>query len=68
MGIYMMNRNNINFIPKNTFFGFDHLMNVLIKNKVLPNIFEYEGYWLDIGRPDDYAQAIKDNENKSFLK
>ena len=22
----------------------------------------YDGYWLDIGRPDDYARAIEDFE------
>ena len=64
----MVNRANIDFIPKNTFFGFDHLMNALIMKKLFPNIYEYEGYWFDIGRPDDYAKAIKDNKEKPFLK
>lgn len=68
MGIYMMNKNNLKYIPKNTFFGFDHLMNTLIENNILPNIYEFDGYWLDIGRPDDYEKAISDNEKKPFLK
>ncbi len=24
--------------------------------------YPYEGYWLDIGRPDDYEQAVRDFE------
>jgi NDP-sugar pyrophosphorylase family protein len=24
----------------------------------------YDGYWLDIGRPDDYAKAIDDFETR----
>ena len=68
MGIYMMNKSSLKYIPKNTFFGFDHLMNKLIESNVLPYIYEFDGYWLDIGRPDDYEKAIEDNEKKPFLK
>lgn len=67
MGIYMMNKNNLQYIPKNTFFGFDHLMNKLIEYNKLPYIYEFDGYWLDIGRPDDYEKAINDNERAPFL-
>lgn len=66
MGIYMMNKKNLEYIPNNTYFGFDHLMNTLIDRKILPFIYEFEGYWLDIGRPDDYEKAINDNKVKSF--
>lgn len=68
MGIYMMNKNNLKYIPTNIFFGFDHLMNALIEKNMLPYIFEFDGYWLDIGRPDDYEKAISDNENINFLR
>lgn len=68
MGIYMMNKNNLQHIPYNTFFGFDHLMNTLIERNILPYIYEFDGYWLDIGRPDDYEKAINDNEIESFVK
>jgi NDP-sugar pyrophosphorylase family protein len=60
MGIYMVNKNVLAYIPENTFFGFDHLMNLLIEKFELPAIYEYDGYWLDIGRADDYEQAIRD--------
>ena len=67
MGVYMMNINNLNFIPQNTFFGFDHLMNILIENNKFPFVYEYDGYWLDIGRPDDYDQAVSDHDKKPFV-
>lgn len=66
MGIYMVNIKILNLIPQNEFFGFDHLMYFLIKNKMFPKVFEYSGYWLDIGRPLDYEKAIIDYENNDF--
>lgn len=67
MGVYMVNRKNIDFIPADTFFGFDHLMNTLIDKKILPKVFEYDGYWLDIGRPEDYEKAIEEFSTKNFF-
>ena len=62
MGIYMINKTIINKIPENTIFGFDHLMMRLLKDKIPVNVFSYDGYWLDIGRPDDYEKAIDEFE------
>ena len=61
MGVYMANKNIKNYIP-NSFFGFDNLMlDLLSKNKPV-KLYEFEGYWLDIGKPDDYMKAIDDFE------
>jgi NDP-sugar pyrophosphorylase family protein len=60
MGIYMVNKKVVDYIPKDEFFGFDHLMNLLIEKYEYPSIFEYNGYWLDIGRPDDYEKAVNE--------
>ncbi len=68
MGVYMINRKVIDYIPKDTFFGFDHLMKLLIEKSEFPTIFEYKGYWLDIGRPDDYEKAVNEIDKMSFLK
>lgn len=57
MGIYMVNREVLKYIPKDTFFGFDHLMYKLIEEGKLPKVYEYKGSWLDIGRPSDYEIA-----------
>ena len=60
MGIYMVNKKVVDYIPKDKFFGFDHLMNLLIAKYEYPSIFEYNGYWLDIGRPEDYEKAVNE--------
>ena len=70
MGIYMVSRKAVEYIPENTFYGFDHLMLDLMKDKKEPKVNRFHGYWLDIGRPDDYEQAIDefDKLKDKFLK
>lgn len=59
MGIYMVSKKVIDYIPT-TFYGFDSLMLDLLKRKKKVSINKFNGYWLDIGRPDDYEKAIDD--------
>jgi NDP-sugar pyrophosphorylase family protein len=59
MGIYMVNKKVLDFIPNNQAFGFDHLMLLLLKNNIPVSVSSYAGLWLDIGRPDDYLEAIE---------
>jgi len=59
MGVYVVNRNALQYIPKDTFFGFDHLMYKLLEVKRPATVFEYDGFWLDIGRPSDYELATE---------
>ena len=70
MGVYMVSKRVLQDIPQDAFYGFDHLMADLIKNKQKPKIKKFSGYWLDIGRPDDYKQAIDEFEKLKewFLK
>ena len=58
MGVYVLSRRALDFIPEDTLYGFDHLVLDLLKAGEKINVVEHEGYWLDIGRPDDYARAI----------
>jgi NDP-sugar pyrophosphorylase family protein len=68
MGVYMVNKEVMNYIPRDTFFGFDHLMHKLIEVRNPATVYEYGGFWLDIGRPDDYEIANKKiNEPSSNL-
>lgn len=60
MGIYMVNRAVLEFIPPQKPYGFDQLMLDMIRASKPPTVAPYDGYWLDIGRPDDYAQAIEE--------
>jgi NDP-mannose synthase len=62
MGIYMANRRVLDFIPDGAPFGFDGLMHAFLRSKERVHVRPYSGYWLDIGRPDDYARAVEDFE------
>jgi NDP-sugar pyrophosphorylase family protein len=70
MGIYMASKKILDIIPEGQAYGFDHLMLELIRQENFASIREHKGYWLDIGRPDDYMQAIEEFEQKKsvFLK
>jgi NDP-sugar pyrophosphorylase family protein len=63
MGVYMVNREVIDFIPMELPYGFDNLMHALIDAKREVMVRAYDGYWLDIGRPDDYVRAIDEFES-----
>lgn len=58
MGIYAVNHQILQYIPENTPYGFDHLMLDLLAAGTPASVARHSGYWLDIGRPDDYIQAI----------
>ena len=60
MGVYVFEKNLINSIPKNKYFGFDQLIHQMIRQKLKINTYLHDGYWLDIGRPDDYERANRD--------
>lgn len=62
MGVYMANRQVLDYIPENTTYGFDQLMLQFLEKNKSVEISEFNGYWLDIGRPDDYMQAIEEFE------
>ena len=66
MGVYMLNKSVLEYIPKDTFFGFDHLMYKLLEVKNPATVYEYNGYWLDIGRPADYEKAIEKVNDPDF--
>jgi NDP-sugar pyrophosphorylase family protein len=69
MGVYMMTNRALEFIPANTAYGFDNLMHDLVAAGQSVTVRKFSGYWLDIGRPDDYAQAIDEFESmrKRFI-
>ena len=67
MGIYMMNKNILSFIPDDCYYGFDNLMLDLLKAKREVKVINHSGYWLDIGRPDEYIQATEEFEEKRSI-
>jgi NDP-sugar pyrophosphorylase family protein len=60
MGVYCASRRILEWIPNEQPFGFDELMLKLLAAGESVNIERHGGYWLDIGRPDDYACAVED--------
>ena len=67
MGVYMVNRQILEYIPEGKAYGFDHLMLDLMRVGKNPSVKTFNGYWLDIGRPDDYEQACLDVETGRFI-
>ena len=57
MGIYCLAKRVIEKLPRGRVYGFDNLMLDGIKNNDSIRISPFGGYWLDIGRPDDYEYA-----------
>jgi NDP-sugar pyrophosphorylase family protein len=70
MGIYVLNRAILELIPADVPYGFDHLVLDLLKTKRPVKVIPYDGYWLDIGRPEDYERATLDfaESEDRFLK
>ena len=70
MGVYVVEKQVLGIVPSDAPFGFDDLMHALIAKGVRINVRPHQGYWLDLGRPDDYAQAIEefDRRKAEFLK
>ncbi|MEN9598768.1 MAG: hypothetical protein RL596_1079 [Bacteroidota bacterium] len=69
MGIYMLSKKVLSKIPDNTPYGFDHLMLALLSENKSVAVKPFTGLWLDIGRPDDYLEAIEkfDELKDTFL-
>lgn len=57
MGIYCINRSVIDGLKKGLPYGFDHLMIDGLAANSPATIRPFSGYWLDIGRPEDYQYA-----------
>lgn len=58
MGVYMVSRAVLPFVRPASVYGFDSLMLDLLRAGQRVCVRRHEGYWLDIGRPDDYMRAI----------
>jgi NDP-mannose synthase len=62
MGIYCINRSVIDTLSPGQSYGFDNLMIDGLANGQKIHIEPFSGYWLDIGRPDDYQYADENFE------
>jgi NDP-sugar pyrophosphorylase family protein len=60
MGIYVFEPRVLSYIPKGEYMDFPDLVLRLIKEGERVTGYPFEGYWQDLGRADDYEQAIQD--------
>lgn len=65
-GIYLMKKEMLKYIPKNTFFDAPDLMQELIDNNLKVISFPFSGYWLDVGKHEDFEKAHIDIHNIKF--
>ena len=59
-GIYIVKRELLNGIPKNSFYNATDLMEQLIADNGKLVSYPIRQYWLDIGKPEDYLKAQED--------
>lgn len=59
-GIYLMKREVLKHLPIKKHFNATDLMELLIQNGSRVISYPLSGYWLDIGRHEDYEKALKD--------
>jgi NDP-sugar pyrophosphorylase family protein len=57
MGVYGVSRDTLADYPVGEPLGFDSVMLDLLNAGHTPQSYAFDGYWLDIGRPEDYERA-----------
>jgi NDP-sugar pyrophosphorylase family protein len=69
MGMYVFEPRVLDFIPVGQYLDFPDLILKLIASGEKVCGYTFDGYWMDLGRPDDYIQANQDfnNMKKQFL-
>jgi mannose-1-phosphate guanylyltransferase len=69
MGIYCIEPEIIDLIPRGVPFGFDDLVHEMMHKKMPVHIYKHRGLWLDIGREEDfrYAQECFTRDHKSTV-
>ena len=66
MGVYLLEPGALESLPKEGFFNLPDLIVSIEERKKRVSGYLHNGYWLDIGRPDDYAKACEGVENRDF--
>ena len=60
MGLYIFEPGVLQYIPHNQYLDFPDLVLKLIAAGERVVGYTFDGYWKDLGRPDDYAEAARD--------
>jgi NDP-sugar pyrophosphorylase family protein len=67
MGIYVFEPRLLPYIPYNQYLDFPDLILSLIQAGEKVTSYPFDGYWQDLGRPDDYEQAVQEFEKMKPL-
>jgi dTDP-glucose pyrophosphorylase len=65
-GIYLIKREMLHFIPNSQFYNATDLMEYMIQNNYKVISFPFSGYWLDVGKHEDFEKAQSDLNNIKF--
>jgi len=65
-GVYLMRKEVLQLIPKDSFFNSTDLMDILIKKNFMIISYPFSGYWLDVGKHEDFEKAQVDIHNLKF--
>jgi NDP-sugar pyrophosphorylase family protein len=68
MGIYVLEPEALEYIPEGQAFDLPDLIVELIKAGKTVKGYTYEGYWLVIGLPKDYEQALAEYKDLNVFK
>jgi NDP-sugar pyrophosphorylase family protein len=63
MGIYVFEPRVLEYIPYNQYLDFPDLVLKLIHSGEQVRGYRFDGYWQDLGRADDYEQAVEEFES-----
>jgi NDP-sugar pyrophosphorylase family protein len=63
MGVYIFEPRVLDYIPFGQYLDFPDLVLKLIANGEKVCGYTFDGYWMDLGRQDDYLQANQDFKN-----
>lgn len=59
-GIYILKKKLLDLIPQGEFFDITDLMEIVVAKQLKLLTYPITGYWLDIGRPEEYKKAQED--------
>jgi NDP-sugar pyrophosphorylase family protein len=62
MGIYVVEPSAVDLIPVGERMDFPDLVQAMIERGRAVHVHRHAGYWLDLGRPDDYTRANEEFE------
>jgi NDP-sugar pyrophosphorylase family protein len=62
MGIYIFEPKVLEFLPRKGYMDFPDLVKRLIGADLPVYFYPFSGYWLDIGRHEDYSKAVEEFE------